>query len=225
MGHQALRYSATTLELGLEYRQVEGPSFGSEGQRSHSRSSNAPEVYADASHAPQGERSRQRVAVAWKESILVWEATKQSFTTLSTAESELVGMTHAAQVGECVAPVIEELVEDDIVISLLGDNAAALTAYEHAGGSWRSRHLRMRANAGRERIAAGALFPSFVPGHLQVADIGTKPFPTEKLLGLLSIVNVRLPQSQDPRRLSFLLGWANWNSQQPDRCPRPWLWR
>ena len=68
------------------------------------------------------------MVVAWKGSVLLWEATKQSFTTLLMAESELVGMTHAAQVGECVAPVIEELVEDDIVISLLGDNAAAPTA-------------------------------------------------------------------------------------------------
>ena len=194
MGLQALRYASTTLDLGLEYRRVEGPSFGVEGQLPLSRSSNALEVYSDASHSPQGERSRQCVVVAWKGSVLLWEATKQSFTTLSTAESELVGMTHAAQVGECVAPVIEELVEDDIVISLLGDNAAALTAYEQPGGSWRSRHLRMRANAGRERIAAGVLHPSFVPGHLQVADIGTKPLPVGKLLGLLSLVNVRLPQ-------------------------------
>ena len=211
MGVQALKYASSTLDLGLEYKCIEGPSFGLEGQLSHSRSSNALEVYSDASHSPNGERSRQCVVVVWKGSALLWEATKQSFTTLSTAESELVGMTHAAQVGECVAPIIEELVEDDVVISLLGDNAAALSAYEHAGGSWRSRHLRMRANAGRERVAAGSLFPCYVPGHLQVADIGTKPLPVGKLLGLLAIINVGLPRegTAGTYALSFSPEWAS----------------
>ena len=196
IGLQALKYASTTLDLGLEFRAQEGPSFGQEGQLSHSRASNALEVYADASHSPNGERSLQCVIVAWKGSLLLWEATRQAFTTLSTAESELVGMIHAAQVGECVSPVIEELIGDDVVISLLGDNMAALAAYEQGGSSWRNRHLRMRANAGRERVAAGSLFPCFVPGHLQVADIGTKPLPAAKLLGLLSIVNVRLPMEE-----------------------------
>ena len=77
MGVQALRYASTTLDLGLEFRRVEGPSFGEEGQLSHSRSSNVLEVYADASHSPNGERSRQCVIVAWKGSILLWEATRQ----------------------------------------------------------------------------------------------------------------------------------------------------
>ena len=103
-------------------------------------------------------------------------------------------MIHAAQVGECVSPIIEELAGDDLVTSLLGDNMAALSAYEQGGSSWRNRHLRMRATAGQEKVAAGTLFPSFVPGLLQVADIGTKPLPVSKLLNLLSIVNVRLLQ-------------------------------
>ena len=193
MGLQALRYASTTLGLGLEFRKVEGPSFGEEGQLSHSRSSAALEVYADASHSPNGERSRQCVIVAWKGSILLWEATRQPFTTLSTAESELIALIHASQVGECVSPIVEELIGDDTVISLLGDNSASLASYEKGSGSWRNRHLRMRAGAGREKVAAGVLFPSHVPGHLQVADIGTKPLPAHKLLGLLAIVNVRVP--------------------------------
>ena len=184
MGVQALKYASNTLDLGLEFRQLNEPYFGSEGQLSHSRSSNALEIYADASHSPGGERSRQCVIVVWKGSTILWEATRQPFTALSTAEAELIGMIHAAQVGECVGPIIEELVQEDIVMSLLGDNSAALASYEQGSGTWRNRHLRMRASAGREKVAAGVLFPSHVPGHLQVADVGTKPLPAQKLLGL-----------------------------------------
>ena len=206
MGIQALKYASNTLDLGLEFRQVNEPYFGSEGQLSHSRSSNALEIYADASHSPGGERSRQCVIVVWKGSTILWEATRQPFTALSTAEAELIGMVHAAQVGECVGPIIEELVQEDIVMSLLGDNSAALASYEQGSGTWRNRHLRMRASAGREKVAAGVLFPSYVPGHLQVADVGTKPLPAQKLLGLLSLVNVRMPsEGQDePLTAKFL---------------------
>ena len=193
MGIQALKYASGTLDLGLEFRRVDEPFFGSEGQLSHSRSSNALEIYADASHSPNGERSRQCVFVIWKGAAILWEATRQPFTALSTAEAELIGMVHAAQVGECVGPIIEELVQEDVVMSLLGDNSAALASYEQGSGTWRNRHLRMRASAGRERVQAGVLFPSHVPGHLQVADVGTKPLPATKLLGLLALVNVRMP--------------------------------
>ena len=92
-----------------------------------------------------------------------------------------------------MGPIVEELVGEDVVISLLGDNSASLASFDKGAGSWRNRHLRMRAGAGREKVAARVLFPRHVPGHLQVADIGTKPLPAYKLLGLLSIVNVRMP--------------------------------
>ena len=115
MGVQALKYASNTLDPGLEFRRVNEAFLGSEGQLSHSRSSNALEIYADASHSPGGERSRQCVIVVWKGATILWEATRQPFTALSTAEAELIGMIHAAQVGECVGPIIE-LVQEDIVV-------------------------------------------------------------------------------------------------------------
>ena len=51
----------------------------------------------------------------------------------------------------------------------------------------------MRALAGRERILAGTLTTTYVPGELQVADVGTKALAGPKLLGLLELVNVRVP--------------------------------
>ena len=54
----------------------------------------------------------------------------------------------------------------------------------------------MRAQAGRERIEAGLLVVSHVPGTLQVADVGTKPLPENKLLDLLAIVGVRVPNKE-----------------------------
>ena len=198
MGLQALRYVASTLSLGMEYPYETGPEFGNEGQLSVARSVGSLEIYADASHAPGGGRSTQGIIVAWRSALIFWESTKQPFVTLSSAEAELVAMIAAVQVGESITPVIEELTQTDISISLLGDNQAALTSFGPGIGSWRNRHLRMRAAAARERISAGVLSATYVPGDLQVADVGTKPLGTSRALALLSIVNVSMLASAVP---------------------------
>ena len=190
-GMQALKYVASTLDLGLEYRRDPGPLFGLKDQLSSPRDCKSLEVYSDASHAPAGNRSMQCTVILWRGCLLLWESSRQAFTTLSSAEAELVSMMYSVQAGESVSPIVEEFVEGDLGISLLGDNAAALTAFQPQAGSWRSRHLRMRAIAGRERIEAGSLTVNYVPGELQVADIGTKPLTSGKMLGLLDLVNVR----------------------------------
>ena len=56
--------------------------------------------------------------------------------------------------------------------------AAAPTTAPKPGSTLKERGIKMSS--------------SHVPGHLQVADVGTKPLPAHKLLGL-SIVNVRMP--------------------------------
>ena len=105
-------------------------------------------------------------------------------------------MTVAIQISDSVVPVLEELLEVDLKASLLGDNIAAITSFHQNAGSWRNRHLRMRAQAGRERVESGMLTVTHVPGTLQVADVGTKPLPVGKLLHLLSIVNVRVSDEE-----------------------------
>eukprot|EP00439_Symbiodinium_sp_Y106_P058360 s2446_g8.t1 len=112
------------------------------------------ELFTDASHSPNGDRSMQAVFIVWRGVPVAWESTRQAFTTLSSAESELVCMVHGLQLAEAVQPLVDELVEQDSLISLLADNEAAIRAFEASPAGWRNRHLRMRAHAGRERIAA-----------------------------------------------------------------------
>ena len=89
-----------------------------------------------------------------------------------------------------------EFFEADLKVSLLADNAAAISAFHPSMGSWRNRHLRMRAQSGREKIESGFLTVNYVPGGLRVADIGTKALSSSKLLGLLDLVNVRMPSRE-----------------------------
>ena len=100
-------------------------------------------------------------------------------------------MTHAIQMSESVQPLIEELLSDDSTIALLAGNSAAVRAFDSATSGWRNRHLRMRALSGRERIEAGLLTVSHLPGEYQVADIGTKPLAKGRIAQLLELVNNR----------------------------------
>ena len=190
-GLQVLAYVRQTLDLGLEFPIDVGPTFGSHGQLSLPRNKGVLEVYSDSSHAPQGGRSMQSTVLMWRGGCILWEASRQAFTTLSSAESELVSMIHSVQAGESVQPIIEELTEEDTLLSLQGDNAASVRAFEPAGGGWRNRHLRMRAAAARERVAAGALVVQHIAGEYQVADLGTKPLGGSRITALLSLANVR----------------------------------
>ena len=51
----------------------------------------------------------------------------------------------------------------------------ALSILTGDGGSWRTRHLRLRAAYARQSVSAGEWVLQHVPGEMMVADIGTKP--------------------------------------------------
>ena len=121
------------------------------------------EAYSDASHA-NGGRSVQGTVLLWRGCIILWESIRQAFTTLSSAEAELVAMVYTVQACESVCPLIEEFLESDLKVSLLADNSAAISAFHPSMGSWRNRHLRMRALAGREKIESGFFTVNYVPG-------------------------------------------------------------
>ena len=191
IGKQVLQYLNSTLGYGIEYLYKAGPYFSEHGQLMMPRQDDILEVYSDASHSPCGGRSVQCCVIAWRGSPLAWESARQSFTTLSSAEAELVSMIHSVQLAESVQPLVDELIADDSLISLLADNSAAVRSFEAAPAGWRNRHLRMRAQAGRERIECNLLKVSHLPGEFQVADLGTKPLSRSRILYLLELINVR----------------------------------
>ena len=135
LGRQALAYLKDTIEVGIDVPFKVGSSFSDHGLLSLPRSEKVLELYSDASHSPQGERSMQSIFILWKGVPLTWEASRQPFVTLSSAEAELVCMVHGVQVAEAVVPLIQELIENDVVISLLGDNEAAIRAFHAAPSS------------------------------------------------------------------------------------------
>ncbi|CAE7676383.1 GIP [Symbiodinium sp. CCMP2592] len=172
MGRQALEYLKSTIDMGIDVPFQLGDTFSNHELLALPRTDRVLELYTDASHSPGGDRSMQSIFIVWRSVPLAWEVTRQAFTTLSSAESELVTMVVGIQRGEAIQPLIEEVVEADSVLLLYADNEAALRSFELSPSGWRSRHLRMRASAARERISANLLRVSHMPGEQLIADLG-----------------------------------------------------
>ena len=143
-------------------------------------------VYSDASFAPGGGRSFGCIMAQVGGMPVSWRASRQPIITLSVAEAELYEGVAAVQLGLGVAAMITELCKNP-VMHLRIDNSAAQGLASEAPGTWKTRHLRVRARFLRQEVAAQRLVIAHVPGALQKADIGTKGFDLPKFKELVCL--------------------------------------
>ncbi|CAE7228392.1 unnamed protein product [Symbiodinium sp. CCMP2456] len=140
-------------------------------------------AYSDASFAPQGDRSFGCVTTATYGGFSAWRMTKQATVVLSAAEAELVELLNASQQAAGLQAWVMEVEEDDGLepVILRVDNTAACGLATTAPGSWKTRHLKVKARFIRMETAEGRIKVEHAPGDVQVADMGTKPVPASRL--------------------------------------------
>ena len=131
-------------------------------------------LFTGASFAPGSEESHGSFVVLLGSSPVFWRSGRQGFVTLSTAEAELTDIIDGMVAGESIHVILQE-VFPDVPKVLKTDNMPALSILTGDGGSWRTRHLRLRPAYARQSVSAGEWTLQHVPGELMVADIGTKP--------------------------------------------------
>ena len=187
---QIWKYLNNTRHLGIQYGGPISP-LANHQQLQKPRSEQVLELYSDASHAPHGDRSQQCTVALWCGDLILWDAGRQPFVALSSAECELISMLATMNIGESIGPFFEELLENDLQHHLYGDNQAACRSFEDSATNWRTRHLKIRAAAGRERVQLGTWSVMHISGQYQLADIATKPLAGPRLLWLLQLMNVR----------------------------------
>ena len=170
--HQVWGYLAATWEEGIGY--------GGRKEAEEWEEGSGIEAYADASFAPQGEESHGAVIVALRGGPLLWKCGRQTTVALSTAESELNELIEGLMVGESVAAVVQEL-EPQVSKVMVTDSQAAVGICTSEGGSWRTRHLRLRAAHARQRFTRGDWWLKHKAGEEMLADIGTKPLQSTRL--------------------------------------------
>ena len=131
---------------------------------------------------------------------ILWRSAKQPVVTTSTAESELVEVMEGATCGDAVRVVLEEVLDEKIRPSSFTDSSSALSIVTSESGSWRTRHLRKRANALRARVTSGDWMVRHLPGSQMPADVGTKVLSVERFGYLCDQMGMaRLPQVQEKK--------------------------
>ncbi|CAE7382697.1 GIP [Symbiodinium sp. CCMP2592] len=175
IGKKILQFLSRTADYGLWFE--------------HDESQPLLVTYSDASYAPGGGRSFGCILVQLAGMVVTWRASKQPVITLSVAEAELYEGVSAVQMGMGVKAMLGELGYDP-VLHLRIDNMAAKGLASESPGSWKTRHLRIRARFLRQETKANRLVIEHCPGQLQKADIGTKAFDAPKFRELLVLWNI-----------------------------------
>ena len=183
IGKKILQYLARTPDHGLWYE--------------YDSSEPMVVAYSDASYAPGGGRSFGCILVQLGGMVVSWRASKQPVITLSVAEAELYEGVSAVQMGMGVKAMLSELSHDP-VLYLCIDNMAAKGLASESPGSWKTRHLRIRARFLRQEVAANRLVIEHCPGQRQKADIGTKAFDAPKFRELLDLWKIVAWTSLEP---------------------------
>ncbi|CAE6951085.1 GIP, partial [Symbiodinium sp. CCMP2592] len=166
-GLRVLGYLKATAEVCLWYRPV--------------NSGYEVTGYSDASFAPLGTRSVGCSVACYLGCPVSWRCGRQSIVSLSVAEAELLEAVNCVQLMLGLSSFVEELQHDKPRHCLRVDNQAAVGLTTESSGTWKTRHLRVRAFALREAVRQEELRISHIEGLRQLGDLGTKCFHKPRL--------------------------------------------
>ena len=141
-------------------------------------------LYTDASHSPAGTKSISGSLVLWKGVAICWRAANQSLTALSSAEAELIALSEGAQLLRSVKTTLEDMGIRPEMCELRVDATAAI-AVASSGGSWRTRHLRLREHWLSELVNSDEYQLMHQPELHQLADGLTKQLTSERVWKLM----------------------------------------
>ena len=134
---KAWRYLRKTSREGLWLRRRKGKDL---------------EVYTDSSYGPNGMDSQGCVVVCYGGDVVMWKSSRRSTPSLSTADSELAEAIEGPTMGDRVDVLIQEISDNVGGKRTRVDNMVAVNLLVEPGGSWRTRHLRLRAAHLRWRL-------------------------------------------------------------------------
>eukprot|EP00971_Amphidinium_carterae_P352616 6492676-Amphidinium_carterae.1 len=149
------------------------------------------QLFADISFSPEGDRSPCGVVALLRNNCVTWRTFKQSLTTVSTCESELIASQEGLETGRIIQLLLSEVWAEEFPrvahvrlqysptpFQLNSDNQAAISqALKANRNAFRTRHISYRGNRVADAIDEKTCVLSWVATKSQVADHLTKPVP------------------------------------------------
>ena len=175
---EVFRYLAATPTLGITDGRISAGTTERNSLLRYARGVKVVEAYADASFAAgENEKSHSGAVVVWRDNPVIWATQRQSTVALSTAEAELHASTEGATMIQSCTPIIASLVgtgEESLQKVLYTDSVSTCSIIQYPAGSWRTRHLRIRAAGVRSLVDRGYMVIAHLRGECILADLLTK---------------------------------------------------
>ncbi|CAE7251123.1 unnamed protein product [Symbiodinium sp. CCMP2592] len=151
-------------------------------------------LYPDAAFAPTSTRSHTGWLVCWSGTPVGWRSSRQSMVSLSTAECELQAILDGSIGMIGLEALLHDLDVEPGPKVVASDSTSAL-AIGSGTGSWRTRHLRLKAAWLQEMVSKGEIVPRHQPGVSQPADLLTKALSGQRIVALLDLWGVQTGRS------------------------------
>ena len=191
LAYNALRYLRATAHYEIVYGSPPPGGESVDVGPLQDRSA-ALEAYADASFAPGNDRSQTGIVLVWNQVPITWLSMRQPCASLSTAEAELQSSIDALALTEGFLPLIQELGPRKVKTFLYNDNQGAVTVMKIPQGSWRTRHLRLKAAWFFEQLESSKYAVYHLPGKYMLGDLCTKSLQGPRIRELLHMMGLNL---------------------------------
>jgi hypothetical protein len=151
-------------------------------------------MYVDADYANSPDRKAvSGIVLQLGGATISWSSKRQSITTTSTLEAELVAATRACKEVLWARGLLQEVgLQQHEATPMWEDNQGCIAVCKDASTSVLSRHLEVQYFFTREKIRTGAVDMRYIPTQEQLADLLTKPLERvvfRKLRAAVGVVN------------------------------------
>ena len=152
----------------------------------------SPEVagFVDSDYAADKERRRSITGIVFTmcESAISWKSSLQSVVALSTTEAEYIALTEAVKEAIWLRGLVSKLGFKQEVVKVSCDSSSAIQLSKNPKYHERTKHIDVRMHFIRDEINKGVVNVVKVPSEVNPADMLTKPFPSVRFSGLLSLI-------------------------------------
>jgi len=132
-------------------------------------------------------------------SLLSWSSNKQNIVALSTAESELIALTAAAQEAIWLQTLLAEFGFPQVPTTIFEDNQACIALAKNPQNHKRTKHIQVRYFFIRQHLENGLLDLKYCSTLQQLADPFTKILPGHRLRPILYSMGLSKLHSQGER--------------------------
>ena len=190
-----IRYLRSTPGLGLVFKPLdEQCRFGKSEELTAPRAAGLLEVFADASFGPTSNKSHTGIVAVFCGAVVAWASHRQSTTAQSSAEAELYSSLDGVLMLEVLESLAREISSVTLRKILYTDSLGCLSLFTAPAGAWRTRHLRLKARAGREKLENQVFEMRHLSGRYMLADVATKSLPGQRHRELLQLLEMCAPR-------------------------------